>query len=303
MRYIKFNAFMKTVVANIKDWLPEVYQGASVEIHKFNKNNGITLHGMLIKVPWIDISPVIYLEEFYEMYTQGRYSLDDILKKIAALYVENNVLKGWSKEDVIINQWEDVKDLIGMRLINAAWNNAMLQSMPFSQYEDLAIVYYIDYGKKFENAKALITNKMINKWGVSVKDLHNQAVENGKRDVEFKPILQVLSDAGIPLRGGGEEVNMYVLSNKSRLYGACACLYPGILHDIYCKIGNFITLPSSIHELLIVGCEKDDIEKKAILYDLVNEVNTNQVAFVEQLSYSIYEYDVEKDRLVKVELK
>ena len=51
------------------------------EAHTSLKNNGVTRLGVTISDPTINISPTIYLEEFYKQYQNGAHLLD-IIKNI-----------------------------------------------------------------------------------------------------------------------------------------------------------------------------------------------------------------------------
>ena len=83
---------------------------------------------------------------------------------------------------------------------------------------------------------------------------------------------------------------MYVLSNADKLNGAAALLDAKTMEDISEKLGgDFVVLPSSIHEVLLV---KDDGNASLPeLKNMVEEVNATQVAPEEKLTDSVYHYD------------
>ena len=72
-----FEEFKNSVADQIKDFLPEKYADATVELQEVTKNNDTVLTGILIKTEESNIAPNIYLEGFFEQYQDGR-DMDDI---------------------------------------------------------------------------------------------------------------------------------------------------------------------------------------------------------------------------------
>lgn len=83
---------------------------------------------------------------------------------------------------------------------------------------------------------------------------------------------------------------MYVLTNKLKLYGAAALLDEKMMGEIVDTLGDIYILPSNIHELLIVPVNTGT-EVNALL-PMVCEVNDTQVAPEERLSNHVYTYSV-----------
>ena len=82
---------------------------------------------------------------------------------------------------------------------------------------------------------------------------------------------------------------LYVLSNESLQFGAAALFYPGVIEKISKSIPEgFYILPSSIHEVLILPKNQGE---KAMLENMVQEINETQVAPDEVLSDFVSEYD------------
>ena len=94
--------------------------------------------------------------------------------------------------------------------------------------------------------------------------------------------------------------NLYVLSNEQKCHGSIALLYPGMLQEAAELLGgDFFVLPSSIHEVLLLRRQKED--DTDVLLDMISEANRNHVMEEELLSYHLYYYDTEQDKLLKVE--
>ena len=88
-------------------------------------------------------------------------------------------------------------------------------------------------------------------------------------------------------RGGSE---IYVASNKKRLFGANCLMNGAILQELAGRTGcSLIIFPSSIHELVIIP-QKDGSEDCMNPVD-VQAINITKVPRDEWLSNSIYRYD------------
>ena len=92
---------------------------------------------------------------------------------------------------------------------------------------------------------------------------------------------------------------MYVLSNKSRVEGAACMLYPNLIQDFAEAIqSSFYIIPSSIHELLLLPTKH--FEESQEVTSMIQEINDTQVSVEEILSYSLYLYDREEQKIIKI---
>ena len=233
------------------------------------------------------------------------------------------------------SDFEDLKDRIVLRIISREMNPLLLNDVPHRDYLDLSIVYYILLDTKedlrHEMATALIHNSNLECWGTTEEELYRLAVSNTPkllppriRDIEsiigeilcsgsfrnngedpeeddllFSDTDEDASAAGEMIRHVCSSVTdhcpMYVLSNPTRLYGAAAILYPGLLEKYREELGcGFFVLPSSVHETILLPFhdglkpEHSQIEE---LRDLVRQINEENVSPIERLTDSVYTYD------------
>ena len=77
-----FDEFKENIVADIKDYLPEEYADAKVQIQDVVKNNDRQLSGLTIRTEDNNIAPTIYLEDFYKQYQDGA-DFGDIVQHFA----------------------------------------------------------------------------------------------------------------------------------------------------------------------------------------------------------------------------
>ena len=89
---------------------------------------------------------------------------------------------------------------------------------------------------------------------------------------------------------------MYVLTNQSKYYGASGILDHSTLHRISEQIGDFIVLPSSIHEVIIIP-KNEDMGDYSRLAAMVKEVNAAVVLPEERLSDHVYVYSRDNEKL------
>ena len=76
-------------------------------------------------------------------------------------------------------------------------------------------------------------------------------------------------------------------------------LYPDVLAELAGKLGSsFFIIPSSVHELILVPFRKD-ISVSA-LKNMIYEVNHTQLGPEDVLSDSLYAYDGNDKRIIKL---
>ncbi|MCI8502678.1 MAG: hypothetical protein HFH00_02440 [Dorea sp.] len=289
--------FVQAVEGRIKE---AVKESVAVRIHTAEKNNGTIRRGLTLTEQDINISPTIYLEEYYRQFQNGG-SLEHITSDILRLYNEVRFQKSWGEEKLY--DYSQVKEKVIYRLVNYKSNEKMLRNVPYIVYLDLAIVFCVLLEvTKYGTATMAIRNDHLDLWGVEKEELYRQASENTSKFLpdDFSSMSAVIeelteeSEAHISFEDKEEE--MYVLSNRIHSYGAAAILYSGRMEGIgmYLK-SNYYILPSSVHEVIVVP-EKAAVEKED-LSAMVAEINRTQVEAEEVLSDHAYYYDRKKGRL------
>ena len=82
-----YNDFCETVEERLADHILEKFQPVEVELYETQKNNGRKRTGVTVRQEGVNISPTIYLEAYYERYTNGE-SMDHLLDSMAQTYSE-----------------------------------------------------------------------------------------------------------------------------------------------------------------------------------------------------------------------
>ena len=296
--------FAQVVADEIREYLPEEYEGAEIVLKDVRKNNDTLRTALCIKKKEENVSPALYLEGFYERYIDGQ-TLEDTLKQIAKAQVTADTDQIKVDE---ISKYDQIKDKIVPRLINAEKNKENLAERPHGELEDMAYVYAVNIGKVNGNtASYTITNQILENFGITKEELDQVAMENlSKEPISFKSMIETLIEKmGIPKEQeqmvfpGPDDGLMNILSNDSYFYGASAILDKATMRKISDQLGgDFIILPSSVHEVIILDINKmSDQMDGDFLTNMVQEVNATQVAPDEVLSDSVYIYDSKKERI------
>ena len=271
-------------------------EGGNITINHVIKNNGCEMDGLVIMEKGKDIAPTIYLDSFYELYTNGE-NIKNIIRQIEVIYEQN---KNNVTFDVnILKHFDTIKDKIVYKVVNYRSNEKLLEQVPHKRILDLAVVFYClldnEYGR---SATALIYNNNLKNWNVTIDDVYKAALKNTPDLLHSKisSMAALFEKCGVNV--DGEEVDlkdyvpsdMYVLTNESKLNGAACILYENVLYDFAQKLGaDLYILPSSVHEVILLP--KLSMFEKDELVNMVKDVNTEGVAADEVLSDHVYEYN------------
>lgn len=280
--------------------------GERAQLYTAVKNNGTERTGVLIEAPGINISPTIYLEEYYEDYRNGT-PLEKIAGDIIAFYRSVRQERSWDCSQILT--YPGVRDKVVFKLINTAKNSRILRTVPHIDFLDLSIVFYVLLEVTEEGTASIaVTLEHAGQWNVSAEQLWENAVENVKRllPAEFFTMSYALKEilkkgAGIDGGGPAEPENllgndscvrdgMYVLSNRMRNYGAACIVYPNVLEMIWNILQtDYYVLPSSVHEVIIVPCHRSVTSEE--LDEMIQDINDTQVDAEEVLSGHAYLYE------------
>lgn len=277
-----------------------------VSIHKVDKNNGVTYTGLRIQKEGANLSPVVYLDSQYKNFLYNKITLPEI-----ADYVVKTAEGKTQQVDMrqFLN-YSSIKDSIVYSLINTERNRELLEDLPHMDFMDLSVVFQcMMAGDDYGMAAVRIHNVHLKLWDVTVNDLLQAAEKNtpwlmGYELKSMKDVLHEIMESEQPEEEDCDAymaeienaVPMYVLSNQYRVDGAACILYPTLPARICNRLGSsFYIIPSSIHELLILPSDNTDDSDK--IREMIKEINDTQVAEEEILSYSLYFYEREENRL------
>jgi len=274
-----------------------VKEDMMLSVYTAEKNNGVKRQGITIAQKGINISPTIYLEEYYEKYLNG-CSIEGVAKDVLRLYHEVRLQKSWDEEK--ISSYKEIESKIVYRLVNLEANSNLLKEIPYVAYLDLAVIFYVMLEiNEHGTACMLIRNEHLEMWEVTANDIYNKAKENTWKLLpsEFHTMRAMMEEYNKKGSYVGMDI-LHVLTNKIRSFGAAAILYEGVLEMVGDFLeDNYYVLPSSVHEVIIVS-ETEAPWGGAGLSEMVKEINHTQVDEEDILSDTAYYYDREKKKLL-----
>lgn len=303
--------FAEEAVGKIKEYLPEEYRDVECGIVERIKNNGVYWTGISFKKPADPNSMTIYMEDCFGEYKKGM-PFDKVMEEMAGKIADH---LGMGPELYIerTEDFESVKDFLEPVLINTKANRKVLQDTPCMAAADLSVVCRAVLPMKDGQGSIEVKGIHLEKWGIEKKQLFEQAFENMEKpgmctlqrmdlcmlgaiggtveDNLLESPEPSIKKAGLPKDTAGGE--MFVLTNKSKSFGAAAMVCPGVMEKVKSLFPEgFYILPSSVHECLII--RKDEQLKVKELEQMVFEVNRTAVEAHDRLSDHVYEYDREK---------
>lgn len=302
MEVTNFYEFRNRVKEEIMDYLPELGQ-AKVYLQEILKNNGINKHALQILRPGENCSPSIYLEPYYERYRKGE-AWQDIMEAIASYYWRNCDRMPIELREVL--SFEAIQNQLMYRLVNYERNEQLLADAPHIRWQDLAITFrWLAYRDEIGLASSLVTNELMEHWGISKKQLSDVAGKNMQE--QFPPLCipmtemlkQLHYDNKLSENVREEECPMYVLTNTQKLNGAGTILYPGVLEEFGKRHNSdFFLLPSSIHEMILIPAYHEIAVKD--LQEIVQQTNQEVIAEGDYLSDQVYYYERQSKQTKKL---
>ena len=296
---------------DIRNYLPPEYENADFQVVQKNKNNGVQLIGVQVNLSGKDLSPIIYVEQFFDEIRQGE-PVDEVMNRFARC-VEKSGRAPFMDSGIDLMNYDSLKEHLAIKLVNTQTNRKMLQEMPHENIEDLSVICYVDFPVDSREGKATmeVRNQYLSIWNIDEKALFQQARANTQPI--NTPVLQTmfgtwkslfdedacvknLLDENTTEFGLSSHETAYILTNMEMKYGAAMITQPEVLNKLEQLFPEgFYVLPSSVHEVLIVP-DNGEMELK-MLGEMVREVNKNEVERQEVLSDRVYSYDKEKHQI------
>lgn len=289
---MKFEEFTKKLSALVQKGLPEHCQ---IDLHTVPKNNGILRTGMIMRKETGQISPTVYLEDYYNYFLDG-YDLDTLAETITEIFLQDITDIHDKLEPLRETDFEHIRSHIICRLVNRSKNSRLIEESPSISYLDLSILFYylVDYNDNGISS-IRITNPLAEYWSVDTSDLLEAALENmpvyfpfvvEKMSQMIKHLLPEFQQAGEMLKLT-EPLPMYVLTNQSGLNGATVLLYKEVLSQLSGLLNSDLyLLPSSVHEIIAIPYENP--QQQFHLEQMVQDVNRTQISPEEFLSDHVY---------------
>lgn len=302
---MNYEEFRQEVAQEIRKRIPQ----AEVDVKEVKKNNGTVHHGIIIieKDAKSNMFPTIYLESFYDSYSEGKKTVEETADEIIEINNKHRVESNFDASS--LQQFENVRNKLRIKLVNTKENQEFLNGVPHKEFLDLSAIYQITVFDVRGTGTININNEMFEKYGITVDELHEAALNNMKdtEPVKIQGMTQLLEEMLGDVNkkfgdvfGEGEmpdiedcpmDKEMFIITNERKIFGASVILHKETLSEIAGIFNNdYYIIPSSVHECIAVNATKDvDVEG---LRSMVSEVNVTQVIPEEVLSFNVYRYSI-----------
>ena len=266
----------------------------TVVLRSVPKNNGTVLEGISICEPGCVISPTVCPDAFYELFLAG------VPVRVLAGRVVGEYRR--CRQEVRIDQklfenFENVRGDISARVISRERNEAYLEELPHDEILDLAAVYCIEMRLPgISRASVMIRWQDLARWEIPQEEVReaarrNMPVRDPVRVELLEQMLKQMSEEGVcdPVFHMEDPMPLYVMTNRSGMYGASVILYDNVFAPIAGSLrADLYILPRSIHELILLP--DTGLYMKEELEEMVSQVNRTQLAPEEVLSDRVYRY-------------
>lgn len=287
-KVLDIEALADKVAVDLRAIYGDDYEILAVKSRKLNSK---ILHGILIKKKGVNVTPSIYLENYYSDYADGKMSYLELLDGIRVCHSKNSFQEPYDME--FFHDYERVKKRIVFRVVNYELNEEYLKEVVHHRYLNLAIiVQYMLNDNSFGEATITLRNEHLKLWDVNREDVFGQAKKNSPllcpavvmtmEEMLKKRVEYDFDSSGLP--------KMYVITNKKGCNGAAAVFYDGLLPQLSEQLqNNLYILPSSVHEMIVVPDSKGVMSWD--LKSMVKEINHTQLLQEEVLSDNPYYYE------------
>lgn len=278
---------------------------SAVEEATLVKNNELVHQGTEVLVHGNRIHRSVYLDYFYKVFAHEG-DLRRCLGKMIRVDVKLEEIADGESMLGDLSDWEKIRSKVYCRIINRVRNLKLLQESPHKDYLDLAVIYQLEIRDRRSYIYSIrITEKLLEKMGISVDVLHEQAVANMKKKFPCK--TELLEDVLLNQTAfdrehiqNGDQLNLpvYMMQNRLEADGATVLLDKEPFEQLADQLkANLIIFPTSIHEVMSVSEALVPVPIPD-MKTLLMQVNTGgYIRGDEQLSPHIYRYDRKKEAL------
>lgn len=282
---MNFHEFTTQVISEMRRRFP----GYDIQVQEVPKLQGESYTSMAIHPSGGDIALTMDLEALFDRFRNDLY-LGNTMKAIER-EIKEAVAQMPQFDTEALTNYERMKEKLTLQLVPAAKNKDLLADIPHRNIEDMALVYRFDMGHNERTSSSiLVTNKMLNAYGISAAQLHDDALEAASHSCPAT--LRNMNEVIRNMAGQTDPSPIWVASIENGQNGACVIQYPHFLDDAAETLGgSFYVLPSSIHEVLLLA--DDTSPSLSELENMVRTINQAEVAPEERLSDNVFHYDCE----------
>lgn len=273
-----------------------------VEISEITKVN-LSLDGLTIRRKGEAIAPTIYLNQYFNRFTDGM-EMDEIVEDIILVYKNNlpdNLADVFHVEDFY--DFDTVKEKIVLKVINTEKNLDLLENVPNLPMEGmgLSVVFYVSLMTGEQSAGILIKNEHLKLWKKEVSELISLAEENTNRMHSYivKSLNEVMAEMmDLPADEIPDAPELFFLADENKTFGASQLYLKDKIREFaFLQDCDVYILPSSVHELLLLPANFPGIEPE-YLKEMVMQVNATEVLERDFLYDGAFKYLLSEDKII-----
>lgn len=286
---MEIKQFAEAVLATVREKADGKFNAWIVESEK---NDGVRLTGITTEVLCSGQEPCFYLDGYYRAFQNGSMNVNETADIVYDHIMEcQKNIPDISLKDLL--KWESIKGFIYPKLVNTGMNREQLGKIPHRNFMDLSVVYYIKVTADGKGIGTIpIHNGYMELWYQDENTLYEVSLKNMSEpgSILFEDMLSFIPQWLLPdFDKASDRLKIYVLTNSDKCFGASEILKSAVMEEISQKIGDFIVLPSSVHEVLVIP-ERNSAEDYSSLASMVREINQQAVSPEERLSDHVYTY-------------
>lgn len=122
MNFEEFKAWVKENITS-KDWK----ETSQIEISVVKKNNGVSATGLFIRESGQDVSPILYLDDYYIHYQNGEL-LENVIRNIRADYDKKVQMAAVKIPN--LQEFENIRGRVIYRLVNYEKKQGDIRGLP-----------------------------------------------------------------------------------------------------------------------------------------------------------------------------
>ena len=276
---------MKGFIEAVKYELTPMFAGYSIEEVEVVKMNDRKLHGLAFKRDGVDYAPTVCLDDAYESFMNDEVKFNQIVNDVHRMILRAEFTDNIDTTEILGN----VEDKLSLRMIDMRKNEEFLKTVPFKRVENgvtLALVADVVNGE----GRAVVTDDMLEYLKISDKAVMDTAISNCRDDAVLRDVADAMFGTGKNfLLEDKAEGFMFVLTNKSGIFGAVSMAFLETRKRVAELLGEFYALPSSVHEWIILPKSRGlDIDE---LKAMVASANCTVVDDEDVLSDGVYFVD------------
>lgn len=265
-----------------REYAQEIAKAVNGKVQEVTKANGVICTGILVQTQGSNISPTVYIDEYYD----DNRSIEDAIDMVTRA-LEKNRVSGFD-----VTQFTDFSKAKGNLRARLCSDRTPADVFQTAEGLDglIVIPYILVKDEQIGGyASVKVTKQILKNWGVSEDEVFAIAYENSAREVKFVSMAYMMAEIlGLPVEmveGMAGEAEMYVLSNNEKMYGAIGALVARqMLKERFPN--GYVILPSSVHEVIVIPYSAG--MNMQCLNDMVQEVNVSEVKPEEVLGERAY---------------